>query len=63
MNSGVRIIKRDRCFQSSPLGQEKTARQNDREIAGTVKNWITELEQRRRADERTARSQFFAAVN
>lgn len=63
MNSGVRIIKRDRCFQSSPLSQEKTARQNEREIAGTVKNWITELEQRRRADELAARAQFFATVN
>ena len=54
MNSRVRIIKRDRSdsLQSSPLGQdEKTARQSEREIASTVKNWIAELAQQRRADE------------
>ena len=61
MNSGVRIIKRDRGFQSSPLGQdEKTGRQSDREIAGTVKNWVAESAQRRRADELTARTRFLA---
>ena len=63
MNSVVRIIKRERCFQSSPLVQEKTAQQNEREIASTVKNWITELEQRRRADELIARTRFFATVS
>jgi hypothetical protein len=59
MNSGVRIIKRGRSLQSSPLGQdEKTGRQSEREIATTVKNWIAELAQRRRADEHIARTQF-----
>ena len=53
MNSGVRIIKRDRGLQCAPLSQhEKTARQSEREIAGTVKNWIVELAQRRRADDK-----------
>ena len=54
MKSRVRIIKRDCAdgLQSLPLAQvEKTARQCEREIATTVKNWITELAQRRRADE------------
>lgn len=53
MNSGVRIIKRDLGLQSPPLSQhEKTARQTEREIAGTVKNWIVELNLRRRADDK-----------
>jgi hypothetical protein len=64
MNSGIRIIKRDRCLQSSTLGQdEKTGRQSEREMAGTVKNWILELAQRRRADELTARTRFLAAIH
>jgi len=64
MNSGVRIIKRDRGLQSSPLGQdEKTGRQSEREIASTVKDWIFELAQRRRADELTARTRFLAAIH
>jgi len=59
MNSGVRIIKRDHGLQSSPLVQdEKTGRQSEREIASTVKNWIAELAQRRRANEHSARAQF-----
>jgi hypothetical protein len=58
------IINRDRGLQSLPLSQhEKTARQSDREIAGTVKNWIVELNQQRRADENTARTRFLAAVH
>ena len=64
MNSGVRIIKRDRGLQSPPLSQhEKTARQSEREIAGTIKNWIVELAQRRRGDELTARTRFLAAIH
>lgn len=66
MNSGVRIIKRNRAggLHNSPPDQiEKTGRQTEREIASTVKNWIAELAQRRPADEHTARTRFFAAVN
>jgi hypothetical protein len=66
MNSGVKIIKRDRAhdLQSSPLSQnEKTGPQNEREIVGTIKNWIAELAQRRRADELTARTRFLAAIH
>jgi hypothetical protein len=63
MNSAVRIIKRDRGLPGSPLSQhEKTARQNEREIAGTIKNWIVELAQQRRADELTAHTRFLAAT-
>ena len=55
MNSGVKIIKRDRAPESSRLSQhEKTARQSEREIAGTVKNWIVQLAQRRHTDELNA---------
>ena len=57
MNTGVRIIKRGRArgLQSPPVGRgEKTMRQSEREIAGTVKSWIAELAQRRRAEEQRA---------
>ena len=57
MKSGVRIIKRDRAdgVQSLPLAQaEKTGRQREREIANTVKSWIAELAQQKRADEQSA---------
>ena len=49
MNSGVRVIKRGRDDgpQSLPRRDEKTTRQSEREIAGTVKGWIAEWEQRR----------------
>ena len=62
----VRIIKRDRAdvLHSSPHGEdEKTVRQIEREIAGTIKNWIAELSQRKPADEQRARTQFFAAIH
>lgn len=64
MNSGIKIIKRNRTegSQNSPLRQdEKTVQQKEREIAGTVKNWIAELAQRRRADEHRA-AQILAAI-
>ena len=66
MNSGVKIIKRDRAhvLPNSLLRQdEKTGPQNEREIAGTIKNWIADLAQRRRADELTARTRFLAAIH
>lgn len=61
MKSGVRIIKRDRAdgLQCSLLRQdEKTGPMSEREIASTVKNWIAELAQRKRADEHSARTRF-----
>jgi hypothetical protein len=66
MNSGVRIIKRDRAnsLQTSLLRpDEKTCQPTQREIASTVKNWIAELAQRRRVDELTARTRFLAATH
>ena len=65
MNSGIKIIKRNRTeeSQNSALRQdEKTVRQIEREITGTVKNWIAEMAQRRRADEHRA-AQIIAAVH
>ena len=65
MNSGIKIIKRSRTdeLQDSPLRQdEKTGRQSEREMAGTVKNWIAELAQRRRAEERRA-AQILAVIH
>lgn len=65
MKSGIKIIKRIRTdeLKNAPLRQdEKTGRQSEREIAGTVKNWIAELAQRRRADEHRA-AQLLAAVH
>ena len=61
MNPGVKIIKRDRApvLPILPRPQdEKTGQTIDREITGTVKNWIAELAQRKRADEHIARTRF-----
>ncbi|HEU4509101.1 MAG TPA: hypothetical protein VFR78_12720 [Pyrinomonadaceae bacterium] len=66
MNCEVKIIKRDHAKRShtSPLHRdEKPGQPSDREIAGTVKNWIAELAQQRRANELTARTRFLAATH
>jgi hypothetical protein len=66
MNSGIKIIKRSRTdeLQNAPLRQdEKTALHSERDIASTVKNWIAEWAQQRRADEHIARTRFFAAAH
>jgi hypothetical protein len=58
MNSGVRIVKHgtNEGLRSLPTGQdEKTHRQSNREIISSVKSWIAELEQRRRASEQACR--------
>ncbi len=52
MNSRVRIIKRERSeslndFQANQ--REKTDQQTVREIVSTVKGWVAELQQRKRA--------------
>ena len=51
MKKGIRVIKRDHAddVQATHGKREITARQSDREIADTVKNWIGELAQRKRA--------------
>ena len=57
MKSGVRVIKRGRedgPRSLPPGGDEKTPRQSEREMAGTVKGWIDEWEQRRRLDTQSA---------
>ena len=62
MNCGVRLVKRADVLLSSPRGQDKkSGRQNEREIGHTVKNWVAELAQRKRADEQSA-AQIFAAI-
>jgi hypothetical protein len=61
MNPGVRIVKhgRDGGLRSLPITQdEKTHRQSNREIVSTVKSWIAELKQRRRAGEHSCASGF-----
>lgn len=52
MNSAVRIIKRRRDESLQVGDDEKKERPSEREIASTVKSWITEREQQRRLSER-----------
>ena len=54
MNSGVRLVKQGRNdgARSLPIGKDKkTHLQNDREIVSTVKSWVAELEQQKRASD------------
>ncbi len=48
MKSGVRVIKRGReegpRLGLPPVREEKTDREREREIAGTVKGWVAEWE-------------------
>lgn len=62
MNSGIRIIKREQVGLPlpPPARGEKSGRQNEREIASTVKNWIAELAQRQSTDKQVACNRFFA---
>jgi len=65
MKTGVRIIKGSRAsvVTSLPVGRGvKTVRQSEREIASTVKGWVAESAQRRRADEQSA-AQIVAAIH
>lgn len=60
MNSAVKIIKRgkNQILTEERAGQDqRTGAQNTREIATTVKGWISELHQRRR-DEQLRNSAF-----
>ena len=53
MNSVVKIVKRGaREKKDLQTGDQENGRQGQREIVSTVKGWIAELEQRRRAKER-----------
>ncbi len=62
MSAGVRIIKRNAGGLQSPSRDEdeKTGRQNDREIASTVKSWIADVVQRRASEKQIACTRFFA---
>jgi hypothetical protein len=55
MNSLVRIVKRERAesSQRSDSEVEETNAPTEREIASTIKSWITDWEQRRRTTDRT----------
>jgi len=56
MKSVVRIVKRGtvESFQSLPPEDVKERKgPNEREIASTIKSWITDWQQRRRMTERT----------
>ncbi len=55
MNSTVRIVKRGRDESLQSLqddDKDETAKPCESEIAGTVRSWIAEREQRRRLSER-----------
>jgi hypothetical protein len=57
MKSGVRVIKRgreDELRGLPPVVDEKSARQSERAMVGTVKGWVAEWEQRRRLDTQSA---------
>jgi hypothetical protein len=52
MNSPIKIIKRQRDEDSidlKPAEIEKSVEQSTREMVSTVKSWVTELQQRKRA--------------
>jgi len=54
MNSPVRIVKRERAEPSQRSDSEVEERKapTEREIASTIKSWITDWEQRRRTTDR-----------
>jgi hypothetical protein len=52
MQSSIRVIKRKRgeeAINSKTPAAEKSVEQNTREMVSTVKSWITELQERKRA--------------
>ena len=55
MNPAVKIVKRgSRELKNLQTDlEEDTGRQSQREIVSTVKGWIAQVEQRRRAEKRT----------
>lgn len=56
MKSVIRIVKRGRVDaspDSHPEDKEETKAPSEREIASTIKGWITDREQRRRMIERS----------
>ncbi|HXQ35762.1 MAG TPA: hypothetical protein VN843_17230 [Anaerolineales bacterium] len=56
MKSVIRIVKRGRVDaspDSHPEDKEETKAPSERELANTIKGWITDREQRRRMIERS----------
>jgi hypothetical protein len=54
MNSVVKIVKRGaKEPKDLQTGDQESGRKGQREIVSTVKGWIAELQQRRRAEEHT----------
>lgn len=55
MNPKVRVVKRgrdERPKNSPGVSDAKTAGPSERDIAGAVRSWVAEREQRRRQSER-----------
>ena len=61
MNFGVRVIKRGRGDgpKCPPVRVEQTEQQRERELASTVKGWISEWEQGRRLDAQSQMNALF----
>ena len=55
MKSLVRIVKREKAESSQRSHEEAEERKapTERELANTIKSWISDFEQRRRMTERT----------
>lgn len=54
MKTVIRIVKRGQAESSQqPQSEPETKKPSDREIAITIKSWITDREQRRRSAERS----------
>ena len=58
MNPKIRIIKRgdQQPKESEPRRREQTGRQSTREITRTIKLWVGEFKERRRAEEQHSRN-------
>ena len=53
MNSSIKVIKRKQAEDSAaskPLDNESTVEQRKREMVSTVKSWIAEFQERKRAE-------------
>ena len=56
MKSVIRIVKREKAESSQraqPQEKEERKQPNEREIASTIKSWITDREKHRRLTERS----------
>ncbi|MDT4951943.1 MAG: hypothetical protein QOJ02_81 [Acidobacteriota bacterium] len=57
MKTKIRIIKHgdEKLKEPEPDRQEQPSRQSTREITSTIKLWVSEFKERRRADEQHSR--------